>query len=63
MSNKKINEDKTISKMNVDLKNPSNAGNIKGEIDSIPRDFATLDFPCDELANQFTIPIKKTKVE
>jgi len=53
--------EKIISKIDVQLKNPSNAGNVKGEVDSIPRDFATLDFPCDETANKF-IPIKKTKV-
>jgi hypothetical protein len=55
--------EKTISKIDIQLKTPSNVGNIKGELDSIPKDFATLDFPCDELADKFVIPTKKTKLE
>ena len=52
MSNKKIDEDKTISKMNVDLKKPSNAGNIKNTVDDIPRDFAVLDKVVDTITDK-----------
>ena len=52
MSNKKIDEDKTISKMNVDLKKLSNAGNIKNTVDDIRCDFAVLDKVVDTITDK-----------
>ena len=49
--------------MNVELKNPQNAGNIKNNVDDLPRDMAKLNFPCDETANQIGHGNKKTKVK
>ena len=35
--------------------------NIKNTVDDIPKDFAVLDAPCDELANKIGHGNKKTK--
>jgi hypothetical protein len=49
--------------INAKLKNPKNAGNVKGELNSLPKDFATLDFPCDITSQLTENPKRKTKVD
>ncbi len=47
----------------IQLKTPKNSGNIVNTVDDTPRDFATLDKVCDELADKFVMPTKKTRLE
>ena len=55
--------DKTLSKIDQSqLSVNSTEFNAKDELESLPRDFAILDFPCDERYGKPN-SIKKTKVE